>query len=54
MIKSLLTLFRDASKAGEGRHGRTCLFVPEQGNLFLAVPHRDRQQAEIRVYKIQP
>lgn len=30
---------------------RTCLYVPDQQRLFLAVPHRDRQQAEIRVFK---
>jgi len=31
---------------------RTALFVPEAGRLFLAVPHRGRQHAEIRVFKI--
>jgi DNA-binding beta-propeller fold protein YncE len=30
---------------------RTCLYVPDLGKIFLAVPHRDRQQAEIRVFK---
>jgi len=29
---------------------RTSLFVPEQARLYLAVPHRGDQQAEIRVY----
>jgi DNA-binding beta-propeller fold protein YncE len=29
---------------------RTSLFVPEWGRLYLAVPHRGRQGAEIRVY----
>jgi hypothetical protein len=29
---------------------RTALFVPEWRRLFLAVPHRGAQQAEIRVY----
>lgn len=33
---------------------RTCLFVPETGKLYLAVPHRDRQQAEVRVYQAKP
>jgi DNA-binding beta-propeller fold protein YncE len=32
---------------------RTSLFVPEQGRLFLAVPHRGAQRAEIRTYEIQ-
>ena len=30
---------------------RTSLFVPEQGRLYLAVPHRGSQKAEIRVYE---
>jgi DNA-binding beta-propeller fold protein YncE len=30
---------------------RTCLYVADLGKIFLAVPHRDRQQAEIRVFK---
>jgi len=30
---------------------RTSLFVPEQNRLYLAVPHRGAQRAEIRVYE---
>ena len=30
---------------------RTSLFVPEQSRLYLAVPHRDTQKAEIRIYE---
>jgi len=30
---------------------RTSLFVAEQGRLYLAVPHRGNQQAEIRVFE---
>jgi DNA-binding beta-propeller fold protein YncE len=30
---------------------RTSLFVPEQSRLFLAVPHRGNQKAEIRIYE---
>jgi DNA-binding beta-propeller fold protein YncE len=30
---------------------RTSLFVPQQNRLYLAVPRRDRQSAEIRVYE---
>lgn len=30
---------------------RTALFVPELGRLFLAVPHRGNQRAEIRIYE---
>jgi DNA-binding beta-propeller fold protein YncE len=32
---------------------RTSLFVPELGRLYLAVPHRGRQQAEIQVYAVR-
>ena len=32
---------------------RTSLFVPELRRLFLAVPHRGDQEAEIRVYAVQ-
>jgi len=31
---------------------RTALFVPELNRLYLAVPHRDTQGAEIRVYAV--
>jgi DNA-binding beta-propeller fold protein YncE len=30
---------------------RTSLFVPDQGRLYLAVPHRGNQKAEIRVFE---
>jgi len=33
---------------------RTALFVPGRNQLFLAVPHRGSQHAEIRIYDIQP
>jgi len=33
---------------------RTSLFVPELNRLYLAVPHRGNQQAEIRVYEARP
>jgi DNA-binding beta-propeller fold protein YncE len=33
---------------------RTALFVPELGRLYLAVPHRDGQRSEIRVYQTTP
>jgi DNA-binding beta-propeller fold protein YncE len=32
---------------------RTCLFVPELNRLYLAVPHRGNQQAEIRVFDMK-
>ena len=33
---------------------RTSFFVPELNRLYLAVPHRGSQKAEIRVYEAQP
>ena len=30
---------------------RTSLFVPEQSRLYLAVPHRGNQKAEVRIYE---
>jgi len=33
---------------------RTSLFVPELSRLYLAVPHRGSQGAEVRVYEAQP
>ena len=32
---------------------RTCIFVPEEGRLYLAVPQRGKRQAEIRVYVVK-
>jgi DNA-binding beta-propeller fold protein YncE len=33
---------------------RTSFFAPELNRLYLAVPHRGNQKAEIRVYEPQP
>ena len=30
---------------------RTSLFVPDQSRVYLAVPHRGNQRAEIRIYE---
>jgi hypothetical protein len=40
----------DTVKTAAG--ARTSLFSPELGLLFLAVPHRGDQRAEIRVYMV--
>jgi hypothetical protein len=31
---------------------RTSLFVADQNRFYLAVPHRDSQRAQIRVYDV--
>ncbi len=45
-----ITLARISTAAG----ARTSLFVPELKRLYLAIPHRRGQQAEIRVYALEP
>lgn len=42
------------AKISTARGARTSLFVPEQKRLYLAVPRRDKQQAEIRLYAVEP
>jgi len=42
--------YRQIQKLPTAAGARTGLFVPELGRLFVAVPHRGAQQAEIRVY----
>jgi len=32
---------------------RTCLYIADQRRLYLAVPHRGSQQAEIRIYDVR-
>jgi hypothetical protein len=46
--------YRVIAKILSAPGARTSLFVPELKRLYLAVPHRAGQQAEIRVYAVQP
>jgi YVTN family beta-propeller protein len=43
--------FRRAAHVATAPGARTSLFVPQQNRLYLAVPHRGGQRAEIRVYE---
>lgn len=43
--------YKPAAKISTASGARTSLFVPELGRLYLAVPHRDSQRAEVRVYE---
>jgi outer membrane protein TolC len=43
-----------AGRVPTARGAATSLFVPERNQLFLAVPQRDGQTAELRVYTINP
>jgi len=43
--------YKTSSKVDTAEGARTGLFVPERDTLFVAVPHRGSQQAEIRWYE---
>jgi len=44
--------YREAGRVPTAPGARTSLFVPETRTLYLAVPHRGDQQAEIRVFTV--
>ncbi len=46
--------YRRIERIGTAFGARTSLFVPELNRLYLAVPHRGSQGAEVRVYEVQP
>jgi len=43
--------FKRTARIGTSNGARTGLFVPEQNRLYVAVPHRGTQFAEIRMYE---
>ncbi|PYK47053.1 MAG: hypothetical protein DME46_00550 [Verrucomicrobia bacterium] len=45
--------YKPLAKIDTADGARTGLFVPERDSLFVAVPHRGSQQAEIRRYEIK-
>jgi len=45
--------YKALTKIDTAEGARTWLFVPERDTLFVAVPHRGSQQAEIRAYRIE-
>jgi DNA-binding beta-propeller fold protein YncE len=45
--------YKTFAKIDTAEGARTGLFVPERNTLFVAVPHRGSQQAEIRCYEIE-
>jgi DNA-binding beta-propeller fold protein YncE len=47
-------VFRRTDRIATASGARTGMFVPEQSRLYLAVPHRGAQRAEVRVYQSQP
>jgi len=46
--------YRPIGRIPTASGARTSLFVPELKRLYLAVPHRGSQTAEIRIYEAQP
>jgi glutamine cyclotransferase len=45
--------YNASAKIDTAKGARTGLFVPERDALFVAIPHGDSQQAEIRCYQIE-
>jgi DNA-binding beta-propeller fold protein YncE len=45
--------YKALTKVDTANGARTGLFVPEHDTLFVAVPHRGPQQAEIRAYQVE-
>src|SRR5882724_7589270 len=45
--------YKALTKIDTAEGARTGLFVPERDTLFVAVPHRASQQAEIRAYRVE-
>jgi hypothetical protein len=45
--------FRPLAKVATAPGARTALFVPESNGLFVAVPHRDGQRAEVRIFDVK-
>ena len=45
--------YKAVAKIDTANGARTGLFIPERDNLFVAVPHRGSQAAEIRCYQIK-
>ena len=45
--------YKPLTKIATADGARTGLFVPERDNLFVAVPHRGSQAAEIRCYQVR-
>ncbi len=45
--------YKALTKIDTAEGARTGLFVPERDTLFVAVPHRGAQQAEIRAYRVE-
>ena len=45
--------YKALTKVDTANGARTGLFIPERDTLFVAVPHRGSQEAEIRCYRVE-
>ena len=45
--------YKAFARIDTANRARTGLFVPEQDTLFVGVPHRGSQEAEIRAYHVE-
>jgi hypothetical protein len=45
--------YKASAKIETANGARTGLFVPERDTLFVAVPHRGSQKAEVRAYHVE-
>jgi hypothetical protein len=45
--------YKTSTKIGTAEGARTGLFLPERDTLFVAVPHRGSQRAEVRAYGVE-
>ena len=46
--------YKTATNISTALGARTSFFAPELSRLYLAVPHRGAQSAEVRVYEAKP
>jgi hypothetical protein len=44
---------RPLTRVATASGARTCLFVPDRDEIFVAVPHRGSQRAEVRILKVR-
>ena len=51
--RPIANTYKALAKVDTASGARTGLFVPEHDTLFVAVPHRGSQQAEIRCYQVE-
>ena len=54
VIKTSADIYNVAGQVATAPGARTSYFVPETTMLYVAVPHRGAQKAELRVFSVAP